>query len=179
MQFAQGDVPGSLIDPATVQWMCGLAERTPQGCFVEVGVYKGGAAWHLAKVAQRQGRSIYLYDTFTGIPFRDEIDAHAVGDFSDTSVEAVREAIPYASVVPGLFPGTLLAGTPGVAFAHIDVDQYRSTREAILALSPLMVEGGIMVFDDYGVLVSATTAVNELFDKLEGGSGDPKSYITF
>ena len=151
-------VPDSFIANLTV-----YAKRSPMlGCFVEVGVYRGGTAWHLSRIAQRRGVPIFLYDTFTGIPYQDAIDHHAPGDFNDTSVEAVREAIPYATVVQGLFPDSIVP-MPAVAFAHIDCDQYRAIIESVKALGPMMVEGGIMVFDDFGCLDGATTAVRELF----------------
>src|SRR5690349_978191 len=177
MMSAETEAPLSLVSPENIEWLCKLAKSSPEsGCFVEVGVYKGGAAWHLAKVAQEQGRSIFLYDTFTGIPFKDEIDGHNVGDFSDTDVQAVRAAVPYATVVQGLFPEEIRL-MPPVAFAHIDVDQYRSTRDAVLALKPLMLPGGIMVFDDYGCLNSATVAIDEIFGDALVAHNAPKAYV--
>jgi O-methyltransferase len=131
---------------------------------VEVGVYKGGTAYHLAEVAMEQGRAIYLYDTFTGIPWKDEIDTHPIGDFGDTSADAVRAAIPYAKVLEGVFPDTLVEMGP-IAFVHLDVDQYRSYMDCLRVLVPMMVPGGAMVFDDYGWLDGATVAVNEFFGK--------------
>jgi len=154
--------PESLIGETQIREMCTLARDTPPGCFIEVGVYKGGSAYHLSKLAKEQGREIFLYDTFTGIPFSDEIDAHKVGDFSETSFEEVKAAIPYASVIQGIFPNSMVE-MPQIAFAHIDADQYRSIKESIEALLPKMVIGGIMVFDDYNCLRGANKAVDEKF----------------
>ena len=96
----------SLVQLDNIEAMVEMAKSTPHGSFVEVGVYQGGTAWHLSKAAEEQGRSIYLYDTFTGIPFKTEVDdRHEVGEFGDTSEAAVRDAIPYATVVKGGLPG--------------------------------------------------------------------------
>lgn len=156
--------PNSVVSDEHVEQLCDVARTCPSGCFVEVGVYQGGSAYYLSAVAQEQGRAIYLYDTFTGIPHKDELDSHNVGDFSDTDVDAVRAAIPYATIVQGVFPQTMVEMGP-IAFVHLDVDQYRSYLDSLSALAPLMVAGGAMVFDDYGHLVGATNAVNEFFGR--------------
>lgn len=154
--------PESVIGEQQLKEMCELALHSPEGCFVEVGVYKGGSAYRLAEIAKEHGRKIFLYDTFTGIPFADSVDTHSVGDFSETSYEKVCEDIPYAQVVKGTFPYSLVE-MPSVAFAHIDADQYRSVKHSIESLLPKMADGGVMLFDDYMALVGATLAVDNAF----------------
>lgn len=127
---------------------------------MELGVYQGGSAWALARLAEKQSRKIYLYDTFEGIPFKGEFDSHAVGDFGDTSAEAVKKAIPYAEVIKGVFPDSLVE-MPEIAFAHIDADQYQSIKDAIEILGPKMVQGGVMWFDDVDCLPGALRAFEE------------------
>ena len=142
--------------------MCS-SDLTPPGAFVEVGVYRGGTAWHLAQLAEQQKRTIFLYDTFTGIPYRTEgLDSHHVGDFGDTSYERVCADIPYATVVKGVFPQSARA-MQYIAFVHLDVDQYQSYKDAIKHLRPLMAPGGVIWFDDVGCLPGATQAVEEEF----------------
>lgn len=152
--------PESLLQNDNIETLCEIAAVCPAGCFVEFGVYKGGSAWHLAKVAQEQGRDIYLYDTFEGIPFKAEVDSHVVGDFGDTSLETVAAAIPYAKISKGIFPQSLIP-MPQIAFAHIDADQYDSIKAACEVLGPMMVSGGVMVFDDYNCLAGANKALDE------------------
>ena len=134
------------------------------GAFVEVGVYKGGTAWHLTKVAEKQERNIYLFDTFEGMPYSDEDkgDFHIARDFEDTSYEEVKETLSYAQVVKGIFPGSAVP-MENIAFAHIDCDQYQSITESVNYLLPLMVDGGIIWFDDAPDLKGALNAVNDLF----------------
>lgn len=162
------DTPGrvspiSLLGNDVLQELVETAKQAPVGgCFVEVGVYKGGSAFHLAKVAEDQFRKIFLYDTFKGIPYACADDTHKIGDFGDTDSSTVQAEIPYATVVTGVFPGSAVP-MPPVSFAHIDCDQYQSVRDAILYLEPRMAFGGIMWFDDYGCLPGATRAVDEIF----------------
>lgn len=127
--------------------LVGVASKAPQGNFVEVGVYQGGTAWHLTNLAKEQNRKIYLYDTFEGIPFSGELDYHKVGDFSDTDYEKVRDALPYATVVKGIFPESAVE-MDNIAFVHLDCDQYQSVIDSIAYLKPKLVKGAIIWFDD-------------------------------
>ena len=152
--------PFTLIGEDKCASLCRIAKECPDGCFVEVGVYQGGSAWHLARLAEEQGRAIYLYDTFTGIPFKSEVDVHQVGDFADCSYEAVCEAVPYATVVRGVFPDSMVP-MPPLSFAHLDCDQYESVKRSLKVLAPLMVDGGAIVLDDVWCLEGATQAMME------------------
>jgi len=153
----------SLIGPATVAQMCEAAGKTPPGAFVEIGVYKGGSARALADVAVAQGRELHLFDTFTGMPIADERDSHKVGDFADTDEATVRALIPEAVFHVGVFPATAPADMGPIAFLRIDADQYQSYMDAIAWATPLMAKGGLMWFDDCGVLPSADRAVLACF----------------
>jgi O-methyltransferase len=158
--------PKSLIIEENLAAMCEIASTTPPGCFVELGVYEGGSAYRLMEVAKAQGRELYLYDTFTGIPFQGEGDRHKVGEFA-ADLETVRAAVPDAIFVPGTFPYSLI-DMPPIAFVHVDADQYQSIKDACHIFPALMVVGGLMLFDDYGQLKGATRAVEECFpDKFE------------
>ena len=88
--------PPTLVGPDTISAILQILQTVGNGCIVEVGVYKGGTAYHLNKWAQANGSSCYLYDTFTGIPYADPDDSHKVGDFSDTSFETVSALFPDA-----------------------------------------------------------------------------------
>lgn len=152
--------PESLVGAGAIEDLRAIAQASPAGCFVELGVYQGGTAFHLADVARQQGRALYLYDTFSGIPFKSEIDSHQAGDFSDTSLEQVQAAIPDAIYCVGVFPDTLV-DMPPVAFVHVDADQYQSLKDAIACFVPLMVSGASIVFDDYRCLAGADKAIAE------------------
>jgi hypothetical protein len=169
--------PFSLVGQPTIDLMLSVAGNTPYGCFVEVGVYKGGTAWHLDRLALDQGRMCYLYDTFTGIPYTSPVDYHQVGDFKDTDFEEVVRMMKVSQVVKGIFPESAVFMTP-IAFVHLDCDQYQSIIESCRYLEPKMVKGGVIWFDDSPILAGAEKAVMELYgDRVQILGG--KHYVTF
>ena len=149
----------SLLPLAVLDELENGARMSPEGNLCEVGVYRGGSALRLYKVALDQGRRLFLYDTFAGIPYKDKMDQHEVGDFKDTSVEEIRWLMPKAEIKVGVFPMTLVDMTP-ISFAHIDCDQYASILASYSCLEPMMTQGGIMQFDDYFALDGARQAVD-------------------
>jgi hypothetical protein len=139
--------PYSAISQLAMDSLMHYASHSPAGAMVEIGVYRGGSAYQLAKL----GRPLYLYDTFEGIPFQGALDTgNPVGKFADTSAEAVQALIPSATVVKGLFPQSLVY-MPPVGFVHADADQYDSTKAILEVMPPLMVRGGFILLDDFGV----------------------------
>lgn len=175
----------SLIGQAHLDSIKAASQKVPPGDFIEIGVYRGGSAMFLAEVARTQNRKLWLFDSFCGILERTEgLDAHQVGDFGDGDLETVRHLLPDATIVVGDVRVTLPAtDLPPIAFAHIDVDQYASTKACIERISPCMVAGGLMWFDDYGCLEGANRAVNEFYaDRLEwsgGSAGAGKAFVRF
>ena len=163
---------GSLVSAGNLEVLASHARSTPPGAFVEVGVYRGGSARVLYEIAERQGRTLWLFDTFDGHPTPgvEDSTAHPKGRFADCAdPQDLALEMPGVRVVIGPFPWSLYhyypqLGLAAVAFAHIDVDLYDSTREAITGLLSFMVPGGVMYFDDYGVddCPGATKAVDEL-----------------
>jgi predicted O-methyltransferase YrrM len=166
----------SLISPKVLRTWLEMARNTPSGAFVEVGVYRGGSAVMFYDLAQEQGRDVFLFDTFTGIPERSPIDSHLVGDFADTDAKELIDRMPMAKFCIGKFPDTDCHTGP-VAFAHIDCDQYVSTKAAIDAFYPRMIKGGIMAFDDWP-LSGAQKAIVDAFDNIRFLPED-KAFVRF
>ena len=171
------EAPFSLVGPAVIRWWCGLARATPLGAFAELGVFRGGSAWHLAAVARDQARELFLYDTFTGIPMKSQWDAHNIGDFDETSEAEVRAVIPDAIFCVGTFPETFIEAA--YAFVHVDADQHPSIVAACEPFGPCMVKGGVMVFDDYAALPGAARAVDECFAGRVLVGPEGKAYVRF
>lgn len=150
----------TLVDEARMRLLWDLARlcvaRCPDGAVVEVGVYRGGTAVLLREAAPEA--PLVLYDTFTGHPTPSAADApvHREGLFSDTSLEAVWLRFVGCRTPPlfvvGRFPDSLAMGPLPqlVAFAHVDVDLYESTRDALAAIWPHLGVGCVIVCDDYG-----------------------------
>jgi O-methyltransferase len=135
----------------------------------ECGVYRGGTAMLIAKRLSSAARTLRLFDTFEGMPETDAAkDLHKRGDFSDTSLDAVRSRVSgdFIRFHQGLIPATFV-GLEGshISMAHVDVDIYSAVRACCEFIFPRLCIGGFMVFDDYGfpTCPGARTAVDEFF----------------
>lgn len=150
----------SLISAEKLAVLKVLASGTPNGPILEVGVFMGGSAVVLNEIATKQGRDLYLCDTFTGIPYKSEADSHNIGDFENgLTPEETKALFPQAIVQQCRFP--VGANVPeGISFVHLDVDQERSYREALDFLASRMKPGGMILCDDY-CLAGAKKAIDE------------------
>ncbi len=143
-----------------------------EGDVWECGVYRGGTAAMLAALlAERKStKRLFLFDTFEGMPATDAAkDKHLGGDFADTSAREVADYVGHAELCvirKGFIPETF-AGLESarIAFAHIDVDIYRSIIDCLDFIWPRLSPGGFVVFDDYGFAScpGARAAVDEFF----------------
>jgi O-methyltransferase len=136
----------------------------------ECGVYTGGTAEIICSAAPTQ--VLHLFDSFEGMPGSADphTDYHRPGDFSDTSVDAVRQRLSgrRVSFHVGFMPATFeqTADVTGYSFVHVDVDIYPSVRDCVAWFWPRLAPGGVMVFDDYGFYPyrhAARRAVDEFF----------------
>jgi O-methyltransferase len=171
----------SIVSLPQLAAMRALAQTAPQGCFVEVGVFHGGSAYELYKVAMQQGRKLHLFDTFTGTPvYTEGLDRHKVdGEFADISAPArIRELMPEAELHIGVYPETHPIDLGEIAFIHCDCDQYLSYRAVIENLWPLAVRHGMMLFDDYPYLAGAKRAVEETFSIAQLSKCGQRYYVT-
>jgi O-methyltransferase len=133
------------------------ALATSDGDVAECGVYQGGTARLLGGVLVDNGASslLWLCDTFTGMPDTEPgVDVHRRGDFSDTSLEAVRRYLAaYENVryVPGLIPESLVSlAERRFCFVHIDLDIRAAVLDASRFFYERVTPGGFLVYDDYG-----------------------------
>jgi O-methyltransferase len=167
--------PYTLVSPDRLYVLFSVASNAVRlnGDFWECGVYKGGTARMLAKFLRRNGRpgvKLHLFDTFAGMPETDrEVDVHRRGDFSDTSLAAVKQVVGNEERVefhPGWIPESFRE-TPEqpIAMAHVDVDIFPSVRDCCEYIYPRLLVGGVIVFDDYGFpsCPGARKAVDEFF----------------
>jgi O-methyltransferase len=138
-------------------------------------------------------RDIYLYDTFEGMTEPSEHDVSPIDPPAlETWREAERQgekAWPYLfdpetfneesvleTVLSTGYPrervhavaGTVEETLPGrapdrLAILRIDTDWYESTRHELVHLYPRLVQGGVLIVDDYGHWQGARRAVDEYF----------------
>ena len=140
------------------------------GDWAEVGVYRGGTAL-LLSIVKSANRKIHLFDTFEGMPKTDSNrDIHLKGDLEDTSLQKVGALLGKFSEIdfhPGFFPET----TEGLernlySLVHVDADIYLSVLDSCKFFYPRLVNGGVLMFDDYGFrsCPGAKGAVREFCD---------------
>ena len=175
--------PYTKVTPNRGYVLFALAQQAGRlnGDWVECGVYKGGMAMMLAKIIKEHNFNtvLHLFDTFAGMPKTDaKIDRHKKGDFSDVNFDEVSQRVQ--SILSeqnkvmfhcGFIPDTFATcNLDRIAFAHIDVDIYRSVLDCCQFLYPRLLGGGFLIFDDYGFATcpGARKAVDEFFgDKHE------------
>lgn len=175
-----------------IGYLCG---RQREGDFMEVGVWRGGsmmlAAFELLRRKEREMRHIWLYDTFTGLPRPNEtLDTDILGNRAidgwlprnfadDTSVwayaseEEVRSNMDktgYPSSFLHFIAGKVEKTIPDVipekiALLRVDTDFYSSYKHTLEYVYDHVVEGGIVILDDYGHFCGARKAVDEFLKK--------------
>jgi hypothetical protein len=143
----------------TYTWACHSALRLP-GDLVECGVYRGlySAVMAAALDFAEYDRTLYLYDTFEGVP-----DAYSTAEERDSvnpfynmenAFELVTERFaPYANVriVQGVVPDSFETAAPeAISFLHLDMNAAEAEIAALDHLYERIVPGGIILLDDYG-----------------------------
>ena len=146
----------------------------PEGDILEVGVWRGGSGALLAQAAANFGLAgkVFLADTFLGVVKAGEKDTkYTGGEHADTSPDIVEELLAGQlglgnyELLNGIFPEQTAQHIEGHVFriCHIDVDVYSSARDVNEWVWPRLVQGGMVVYDDYGFepCVGVTRYVNE------------------
>jgi len=123
--------------------------------FAEFGSYKGGSGEIIAKACPN--RSLFLIDSYQGLPdLQDERDFHHTGEFSDVdyigTVGYFKMLYQNVRILKGFSPSVFefFDDKTKFTFLHIDVDVYRSGKDAIDFFWPKLLPGGYMLWDDYG-----------------------------
>lgn len=141
------------------------------GHFAEVGVYKGGSAEIIA-INKNNNKNLYLFDTFEGMPETDKKydNFHNKNDFNDTSYEDIClgfSTYENVFIYKGIFPNDHGEKIKNEVFSlvHLDVDIYKSYVDCLNFFYPKMVNGGIIILDDYSSpnCEGAKLAVDEFF----------------
>ena len=138
-------------------------------------------------------RDVHLYDTFEGMTEPTELDTSAHDPpaletwkaarrrderpwaemfgsevFDERQVEETLVATGYPAerlhIVKGPVEQTIPRQAPErIALLRLDTDWYESTRHELAHLYPRLVEGGVLIIDDYGHWEGARRAVDEYF----------------
>ena len=171
----RGEVKFLLSDHEALQVMMAVARTAKiKGDIAEVGTYQGGSS---KLIAQARGsaseKTIYLFDTFEGLP---ELSAIDRTHFSDNQYPASEERVrtylgsfPRVEIYKGIFPES---GTPVTqkmfSFVHLDVDLYEATRDSLAFFYLRMSPGVVIISHDYMTAPGVRKAVDEyMADKPE------------
>lgn len=137
-----------------------LERRGIDGDFVECGTYKGGAAAAIASILAKE-KKVWVYDSFEGMPVTTDLDGTEavkwVGECV-ASVEDVGEVFRKAgidegrlTIKKGWFENTFKdPSAEKISFLHIDADWYESVNLSLATFYDRVVEGGLIVLDDFG-----------------------------
>ncbi len=149
---------------------CAKAAGKIKGDYAEVGVYKGGSAKVIAQV--KGSKRLHLFDTFAGLPAISRQDKYfGQGEYVASLPYVQKLLLGYRKInfYPGLFPKTNTGlKADNFAFVHVDVDLYKSTKDALEYFYPKMSVGGMILSHDYPSSVGVKKAFDEFFkDKIE------------
>lgn len=124
-----------------------ISEAVIKGQYLEFGVYSGGTINHIAKLLPDE--TVYGFDCFEGLP-ETWRSGYEQGCFK---IEKLPDVKSNVNLVKGLFVETLpifvQAHSEVCALIHIDCDLYSSTVCVLEGLREQIVEGTILVFDEY------------------------------
>jgi O-methyltransferase len=159
------------IERCHILYQLALQAAGQPGDVAEIGVYRGGKAYLLAKTIATGKNRLHLFDTFEGMPptDRQKDPFHHEGNFSDTSLESVKEFLSDCDNVayyPGFFPETATpVASTRFSLVHVDADIYKSVHDCCSFFYDRLLPGGFMVFDDYGFLRTpgSKEAVDDFF----------------
>jgi O-methyltransferase len=141
------------------------------GDVVECGSFKGLSSFVFCNYIRMAtpdftGGGYHIFDSFQGLsqPTKEDLIANheygAVGETSqpggafEGSIEAVKTTLrdfPLIEYHPGWIPESF-AGVPkrNYKFVHLDLDLYEPIKSAVEYFYPRMVQGGVIVIDEYG-----------------------------
>jgi hypothetical protein len=136
----------------------------PQTYF-EFGCHSGrtfSTAVNAAKYLKMNNCKFFAFDSFKGLPQTDEIEdgIFNIGDFNTSKKDFIKIIkkntnlkIDSYNVIDGFYDVSLTndlqAKMPKVGLLHVDVDLYSSTRDLLKFVKPLLVNGSIILFDDW------------------------------
>ena len=150
-----------------------LATRVP-GDVTEFGCYVGTTSVHVAEYLRNTGRTLWLYDSFEGLPPKTAEDRSPAGEqFVTGELLATKKQllknltqahVPMPKITKGWFNELTEQQVPGeIAFAFLDGDYYHSIKDPLKLIWPRLSPGAIVVVDDYAneALPGAARAVDE------------------
>jgi hypothetical protein len=168
------------------------------GCIVELGVFKGNSFFTWANLLETfntsdRHKKVFGFDHFEGLK-NDQFDekdgkkdesVQKIDSGYKCTAEEVRKLVKLHNddnLLPGAERCRLIEGdimetlpkflndNPGlkICLLHFDMDLYQPTKYALELLYPFVLKGGVICFDEYGLIPwqGETNAVDEYFQKI-------------
>lgn len=154
MQFVQTTLKSAIAMKSDAEILRFASDQVKvDGLFIELGTYKGRSTNFLA--ALNPHKIIYTFDSYKGLPKswdRGNLTA-SKGLFSWPEEEPLPHFLLNVELKMGWFSETLprfveLQEEP-IAFIHVDCDIYESCLEALNILGEKMVDGTLLLFDEF------------------------------
>jgi lipopolysaccharide biosynthesis glycosyltransferase len=150
--------------------------------FVECGVAKGGSL-AMMKYVSGFNNTIFGFDSFEGMPniTEEDLDIKScpltdfgkIGDNLSEGIENVYHTFNYLNLdmnnvflIKGFFQETLnieqnIDNIGKIAILRLDGDWYESTKICLEKLYNKVIDGGVIIIDDYGHFIEAKKATDE------------------
>jgi O-methyltransferase len=192
--------PYSLTGPAKlfalIESVKYVINSNVKGDIAECGVWKGGSMMAAALALLKMNttdRSLFLYDTYKGLPPPSEEDVSTYGDNASamylcgsktrtkedahvwcySPLEEVKRNMlslgyPNSRIffIEGKVEDTIPLHMPNeISILRLDTDFYESTKHELKHLFPRLSPGGVLIIDDYGHWLGQKKAVDEYFQK--------------
>ena len=163
------------------------------GDIVECGVWRGGSMMAIAHTLTRLNhseKSLFLFDTFSGMSQPTEFDVNVHGfkasdkfhkkrrpdgktDWAIASLGEVKENLMKTDYdeskihfIEGKVEDTIPEKSPkSISLLRLDTDWYESTKHEMVHLFPRLSKNGIIIIDDYGLWKGSQKAVDEYFSE--------------
>lgn len=168
------------------------------GCIVELGVFKGASFFTWSNLVETfcssdRYKKVFGFDHFEGLKEtqfsekdgKDDESVHKVVGGYKCTADEVRELVKLHNddnLLPGSERCRLIEGdimdtiprfleeNPGlkISLLHFDMDLYEPTKYGLEMLYSHVVKGGVIVFDEYGLIPwqGETNAVDEFFQNI-------------
>ena len=140
-----------------------------KGDYYEFGIFKGYTFWHSQQFSDSQGLEnikFYGFDSFEGLPEVEGVDQTKHDEFYKGQYKCGKDQVienlnskgvdwNRTSLIEGYFNESLNSKTRDtyqmdkVALALIDCDLYASTIDVLTFIRDMLVDGSILMFDDW------------------------------
>lgn len=151
-----------------------IIDQDIAGNVVEFGCYVGTTSVYLANMLALTDKSLWLFDSFKGLPAKSFHDESPAGmQFKEGELHAAKKqlllnlkkaGVPSPQITKAWFSDLTDRDVPSlISFAFLDGDYYHSVRDPLKLIWPHLAPGATIVVDDYvnEALPGAARAVDE------------------